>query len=311
MPNNRQTFTKMDFRNHVYMRFFSVRLFICLIALLSCIPIHCQTKRALLIGISNYPQDGVDAWQNIHGANDVNLLSPTLRKQGFKTKVLTNKSATAKEVRNNLSEFIKSCKQGDIVYLHFSCHGQPVEDMDGDEEDGWDEALIPIDAQKVYQKGKYTGENHILDDELHKYLNSLRTKVGQKGFVYVVIDACHAGSSYRGDEEEDSIIVRGTNRGFTSKGKLFAPKLDKRGKMKVEKNPQMSDICILEACRSYQVNSEIKENGKYYGSLSFYVNNVLQTSVLGKNISWTDKISKMVDADKRLIKQNVVIETSL
>ena len=26
-------------------------------------------------------------------------------------------------------------KAGDMVYLHFSCHGQPVEDLDGDEED--------------------------------------------------------------------------------------------------------------------------------------------------------------------------------
>lgn len=290
------------------------KIIFCIAIFFCALSVQSQTKRALLIGISNYnsvskPSD--DEWSNIHGVNDVKLLSQTLKKQNFSTNIIADKAATAHRIRKEIHRFISSCSSGDIVYLHFSCHGQPVEDTNGDEEDGWDEAIVPVDAKKVYQKGKYTGENHILDDELHKYINSLRNKAGQDGFVYVVIDACHAGSSYRGDEEEDSIIVRGTNRGFTSKGKLFAPRLDKRGKMKVEKIPQIADICILEACRSYQVNSEIKENGKYYGSLSFYVNKVLQSSTLDRNISWTNQVSKMVDKDKRLIKQNVVIETSL
>jgi hypothetical protein len=273
-----------------------------------------QTKRALLIGVSEYTtitQPSDDIWSNTHGANDVELLSQTLNKQNFKIKKLTNKTATAQQIRKEFAHFITSCRPGDIVYLHFSCHGQPVEDLDGDEEDGWDEALVPVDAQKVYQKGKYTGENHIIDDELNKYLRSIRTKVGDKGFVCVVIDACHAGSSYRGDEEEDSIIVRGTNCGFTSSGKQFAPRIDKRGKIKVEKSASMANICILEACRSYQVNSEIREGGVYYGSLSFYVNKVLQSTLLSSNRSWIDKVSRLMDSDVRLVRQNMVIETSL
>ena len=272
-----------------------------------------QTKRALLIGVSEYTtitQPSDDIWSNIHGANDVELLSQTLNNQNFKIKKLTNKTATAQQIRKEFARFITSCRPGDIVYLHFSCHGQPFEDLDGDEEDGWDEALVPVDAQKVYQKGKYTGENHIIDDELNKYLRSIRTKVGDKGFVCVVIDACHAGSSYRGDEEEDSIIVRGTNCGFTSSGKQFAPRIDKRGKIKVEKSASMANICILEACRSYQVNSEIREGGVYYGSLSFYVNKVLQSTSLSSDRSWIDKVSQFMDSDARLVRQNMVIETS-
>ena len=272
-----------------------------------------QTRRALLIGISEYTthtQPSDDVWANIHGANDVELLSQTLNKQDFKIKKLTNKAATAQQIRKEFARFISSCRPGDIVYLHFSCHGQPVEDLNGDEEDGWDEAIIPVDAQKVYHKGKYTGENHIIDDELNEYLRSIRTKVGNKGFVYVVIDACHAGSSYRGDEEEDSIIIRGTNRGFTSTGKQFAPKIDKRGKIRVEKSASMANICILEACRSYQVNSEIREGGVYYGSLSFYVNKVIQSTLLSSDKFWIDKVNQLMDSDIRLVRQNLVIETS-
>lgn len=273
-----------------------------------------QNKRAFLIGVSEYTtllEKSDNDWSNIHGANDVELLSLTLKKQNFSIRKLTNKAATAKKIRNELASFISSCRPGDIVYLHFSCHGQPVEDLNGDEEDGWDEALIPVNAQKQFVKGKYEGQNHIIDDEINGYLRSIRTKVGAKGFVYVVIDACHAGSSYRGDEDEDSIIVRGTNRGFTSTGKQFAPKIDKRGKFRVEKSASMANICIIEACRSYQVNCEIQENGKYFGSLSYYVDKALKTSKLDKNISWTDSVVKMMNSDSRLVRQNAVIETSL
>ena len=46
-----------------------------------------QTKRALLIGISDYGANVANTcdgqWENIHGANDVELLAPTLQKKRF------------------------------------------------------------------------------------------------------------------------------------------------------------------------------------------------------------------------------------
>ena len=288
-------------------------LLVILLILLSFTPTYSQTKWALLIGISEYnannSTDTEHVWTNIHGVNDVELLSRILKQQAFKVKTRCNESATADNIRESLKCLTNSCKEGDLVYIHFSCHGQPVEDLNGDEPEGWDEALVPIDAKKVYQKGVYEGKNHIIDDELNEYLKEIRTKVGKNGFVYVVVDACHAGSSYRGDEEER--ITRGTNRGFTASDKPFVPKIDKRGKIEIEKSNVMSDICILEACRSYQVNSEIQENGIYYGSLSYYVNQVLQNIQLDNNIIWTNKVSRLMNEDIRLIRQNIVIETSL
>ena len=276
---------------------------------------YSQGKRAFLVGISNYSSnqhfaDG-KGWNDIHGENDVKLLVPTLKKQGFSIQKLCNREATANNIRKSLTSFSEKCKSGDIVYLHFSCHGQPFEDYDGDESDGWDEALVPFDALKEYQQGKYSGENHITDDELNTYLKTIRNRVGPKGFVYVVIDACHAGSSYRGDEDEDSVVIRGTDKGFSKSNKQYAPRIDKRGKIKVEKSANMANICILEACRSYQMNREIYENGQFYGSLSFYINKLLKTSKLDKDISWMEQIPKMIKQDIRLQLQDPVIETSL
>ncbi len=278
--------------------------------------LYAQNKIALLIGISNYPQykDADASWTKIHGTNDVQLISPLLAKQGFNIITLTDNTATHKGIENGFKKLENSVRPGDIVYIHFSGHGQAVEDENGDEADGWDEAFIPYDAQHRYKKGVYQGENHLLDDELNSHLNSIRKKVGEKGVVYVVIDACHAGSSYRGEEEDDSVYVRGTDIGFSKNRKPYSPPIDKRGNIRVSSGKGMSHIYMLEACRSYQVNTEIKENGQYCGPLSYYISQQLLTTRLSFDTKWIEEVRKNMENDSRLKfprQQNMVTESSL
>ena len=276
---------------------------------------HAQEKRALLIGISDYPQSGDNSWSNIHGARDVELIAPILKQQGFKVKTICDNKATANRIRKEMKILAASCRKGDKVYLHFSCHGQPFEDMNGDEEDGWDESIIPYDASMVYSKGKYEGANHITDDELHSFFLQLRKAVGVKGFVSVVIDACHAGGASRGDdgleEDEDEVFVRGTNRGFSPRGREFRPRINSRGNFPIPQETGMANIVIMEACRSYQSNYEIKQSGKYYGPLSYYVSQVLARKNMSANMDWVLEVKRMMDSDRRLSRQNLVYETSL
>ncbi len=72
----------------------------------------------------------------------------------------------------------------------------------------------------------------------------------------------------------------------------------------------LSGICILEACRAYQTNAEIKQNGQYYGPLSYYINQYLSRQTLTSNKSWTESVRTLMNKDKRLIKQNMVIESN-
>lgn len=268
-------------------------------------------KHALIIGISEYPKTEITdaSWPLIHGANDIALIAPTLRKQGFTVKELTNEMATASAIRASLCGLSKKTQKGDIVYLHFSGHGQPFEDTSGDEEDGWDEAIVPYDAQARYHK-KYKGHNHILDDELEKSINLIREKVGSSGYVYVILDACHMGGASREESEiEREDYVRGTDSGFSPNSKKYIPRIDRRGHFQVKKSAKLSGICYIEACRSYQTNAEIKENGQFYGPLTFYINQTLSKVDLSTNSSWTSSVVKAMSRDKRLIKQNPVIET--
>lgn len=206
-------------------------------------------KRALLIGISHYPQttrNNPCTWTNIHGSNDVRLLRGTLQKQGFRITTLTNAQATASHIRRALKRLCQLAAKGDMVVIHFSGHGQPFEDLSGDEADGWDEAIVPYDAKKCYSR-TYTGRCHIIDDELERYINSLRTTVGPRGFVYVVLDACHMGGASRDESETDSAAcARGTNVGFSPNGRTYIPRIDRRGHFTVKASPRMAGVCYIE-----------------------------------------------------------------
>lgn len=241
---------------------------------------NAQRKRAFLVGISHYDTALTGyQWNDINGVEDVNLLCPLLKKQGFLTTTILDEQATYDNITRQLSIFIKATKKGDIVYLHFSTHGQPVEDLNGDEEDGWDEAIVPIDAFKMYKKGTYEGNNHLLDDQLNDYVKLLRGKIGAKGFLYVVIDACHAGTSSRANDE----TIRGTKIGFTYNNKVFKPSIQKRSHYNIEANSKLSNVLFVEACRPDQVNTEIKIGNKRYGPLSYNIAQSLSASLLSTN----------------------------
>ena len=270
---------------------------------------NAQRKRAFMVGISHYDTALTGyQWNNINGVEDINLLSPILKKQGFYLTTLLDEQATYQNITKQLSAFTNQTKKGDIVYLHFSAHGQPVEDLNGDEEDGWDEAIVPIDAYKNYKKGLYEGKKHLLDDQLNTYIKKLRTKIGPSGFLYVVIDACHAGTSSRANDE----TIRGTKVGFTYNNKVFKPSTQKKSHYKVEATPKMSHVMYLEACRPDQVNMEIKVDGKRYGPLSYNIAQALQAKPLSANgDDFLNQVkASIMKGGKWPNNQNLVTETS-
>ena len=276
------------------------------------IVVEAQQKYALLIGISDYgnKEENPDRWSNISGSNDVKLLTPLLERQGFTISSLTDAKATYSAIIKALNNLVKSCNQGDLVYLHFSMHGQPVEDLNGDEADGWDEALIPYDAQMRYESGVYEGDKHLLDDTLEQYFSNIRSKLGIKGQLYVVFDACHSGTASRGENEH----IRGVKEGFTRSGKDYTPDRTRETNdyFRIPTKAGQSPVTLIEACRSYQQNKEIRERETniWYGSLSYYVAQTIKSQKLDKDGEWIGTVVALMTNDRRLRMQNVVIETS-
>ena len=299
-------------KQHCCHRYYLFIWVLILSMLCSPLVLSAQQKHALLIGISDYPQydDTESSWAPIHGTNDIQLIAPILMGQGFVINTLTNEAATRQAIDDGFKELESRVQAGNIVYIHLSGHGQAVEDENGDEDDGWDEAFIPFDAERRYQENGYHGENHLLDDELNGYLNNIRRKVGETGIVYVVMDACHAGSSYRGEEEQDSVYVRGTEIGFSKTGKTYTPRINRNGNVRIDTEKGMAPIFMLESCRSYEVNLEIKQNGNYYGPMSYYISQQLLTMPMSFETNWIEGVRKSMDKDIRLVRQHMVIESS-
>lgn len=286
------------------------RILIILISTLIILPMaFAGQKRALLVGVSKYKMH----WAPIHGSEDVALLAPELKKQGFKVTTLTNEQATHDGIINALNTLKKQIKKGDIVYIHFSTHGQPVEDYSGDEKDKWDEAIVPYDAGSHYSKA-YNGDKHIIDDVINKYVSEIRTKLGPKGALYVVMDACHAGSlSMGGLETIRGIDDRGSNEGLSRSNKKFIIKNaeDIRG-YKLTKRPELAPTVFFEACTAKEHNNEISVRGKEYGSLSYMIYLTLMNSKIGTTPAAFENAVTRTKTNSKLWpkSQHLVIEKS-
>ena len=265
-------------------------------------------NRALLIGISEYSPEY--EWDTISGTNDVDLIKDALK--GFSIRELRNKDATYNNIIKELERLIKQSKPADIVYIHFSGHGQPVEDYDGDESDGWDESFVPYDAGNKYVSGVYEGDKHLIDDTLNQLLDRLRQKLGPKGYVYVVVDACHAGEQFRSRDEEDAPPVRGSIYGISKNNKYYIPKTNSIKHYPISPEASKSNIVMMEACRSYQVNREIKREDRFYGPLSYSVYLVLKDTAILSDPKWFLNVEDTFNKQKSAgSSQRMVIESTI
>ena len=218
------------------------RFALMLILLMSCLSSLAGTRRALVIGIGTYedPQ-----WMVINGDRDVKIVVEMLKLNGFHDIVtLEQEEATKSAIVTEFNALAGRCAEGDTVYIHFSGHGQRMTDVDGDEEDGWDESWIPYDAYRKYCD-KDHGERHLCDDEIGVLLTNIRKRVGECGVVAVAVDACHAGDSTRKTAKSGG-TVRGVYDNFIIPGKHRA-----------NKRKQVPERWLtLSSCLDYQLNQE-------------------------------------------------------
>ena len=260
-----------------------------------------QTKRALVIGLGEQ-QD--KAWNKINGDKDVPFVQVMLKNAGFKSvTTLVNRQATKTGIVGAFKRMTASCKHGDVVYIHYSGHGQQMTDVHNDERDGLDECWIPYDA---YRKASatYHGEKHLTDDELNVYLNAIRHKIGEKGKLLVVIDACHSGDGTRGNDDEvgrgvedtlivDSLNARGLYEVFEMVRSLLMGDNGKQKFINDKAKPLPERWITISACKSNQVNFEMKK--PTVGKLTYALWTELKNSNKVSNGEFMKRIRKFVN----------------
>ena len=251
------------------MKFYLVFIYYTLLLLSVSPSLQAQTRRALVIGIG---QQEDKAWGKINGDKDVAYVAEMLKGAMYKEENITrlvNRQATKVGIVGAFKRMVASCRQGDMVYIHYSGHGQQMTDVHNDEADGLDECWIPYDACRK-ASATYHGEKHLTDDELNVYLNAIRNKIGAKGKLLVVIDACHSGDGTRGEDDEivrgveDTLVVdsqnaRGLYETFEAIKSFFMGDNGKEKIINAKAKPLAERWITISACRSDQVNIEMKK----------------------------------------------------
>ena len=149
-------------------------------------------RRALCIGINDYPGTGSDLAGCVNDAND---WAAELARRDFTVELMLDGQATGEAMRAAMRKLVGGAATGDTVVITYSGHGTWVRDDNGDEPDGRDEALCPWD---IAERGP------LLDDELYEILSDRARGVR----VVMISDSCHSGSvarfapSTRGDADK-------------------------------------------------------------------------------------------------------------
>ncbi|CAJ1957510.1 unnamed protein product [Cylindrotheca closterium] len=145
-------------------------------------------RRALIIGIR---YKGAP-WElpNSHGDCD-NMMKYLKRAHGFEDNdftILMDDDEHTPPTRANLlkafGKFASECRPNDAVYFHFSGHGGTIPDESGDETDGMDETMYPMD---------YLDAGEIVDDEVFEEF-ILQICAGVT--LNAVVDSAHSGSVF-------------------------------------------------------------------------------------------------------------------
>ncbi|HPE70186.1 MAG TPA: caspase family protein [Thermotogota bacterium] len=154
---------------------------------------------AFLVGINDYPV----GFHLSTPVTDVNVVKELLTSAAAKenatlqTKILVDQQATRRAISSFLQEGIfDHIDQNTDVLFFFSGHGGSVADTNGDEDDGLDEVLVPVDFrwQNSYDN-MLDPDSCLLDDDLGEYLRAIAEKSRN---LFVVFDSCFSGSSNRG-----------------------------------------------------------------------------------------------------------------
>ncbi|NOT36536.1 MAG: hypothetical protein HOP11_04105 [Saprospiraceae bacterium] len=234
-----------------------------------------QSKtHVLLTGIGSYPSNS--DWHKLSSANDLDLLQLSLVDFGIPKSQITIKKDAEVTHANLLtsieSDLLNKVSPGDFAYFHFSGHGQQIRDKNNDEVDGLDEALVPYDSPKFFNKGIYEGERLVTDDELHMLFSRIRKKLGPEGRLLVCIDACHSGSATRGNNQ-DKLNSRGTHIIMADAFDML-PIINNQENSNVDNinsdNPQLAPQINFYSSSPHQLSYEYKDkNNKSYGLFSY------------------------------------------
>lgn len=284
-------------------------------------PLHAQdpptpTSRALVIGAEAYPEEL--GWTPLRGpVPDARAMADALvERGGFErgdVRLLLDGEATRAGILAALDELIARATPGDLLFVSFAGHGSQVLDLDGDELDGLDETIVPIDP--VDADGK---RQDIRDDEIADFIRRANAVTDD---VVLVFDCCNSGTNVRG---AGALVARQAPNERVSPAATTAPvgaSEDQEGSGYLD---EPLAYVALSACRSFQQAFEVEveptdgvsrdgaagsEDGEPLRRGVFTTALVDELLALEDGVSYRDLIERVRDEVRRkVMSQTPVIE---
>ncbi|KAH8100814.1 caspase domain-containing protein [Cristinia sonorae] len=252
---------------------------------------QCTGKRkALCIGINYIKQPQAELKGCINDARNVQRFLQ--ERFGYKQEdivVLTDDAQnprqipTKKNIIDAMQWLVRGAQPNDALFLHFSGHGGQTKDTDGDEADGFDEVIYPVDFKTA---------GHIVDDTIHEIV----VKPLPAGCrLTTIFDSCHSGSaldlpyiySTEGKIKEPNLAAeagqgllsavgayaRGDMAGVMgSVSSLFktASGSNKKAEAKARRTKTSpADVISWSGCKDSQTSADAFEAGQATGAMSF------------------------------------------
>jgi len=210
---------------------------------------------ALLFGINNYGGFG----QDLNGCiNDVELAASRLN--GFQIRKFLDKQVTVRNFINQVEYAIANSVENDVIYIHYSGHGTYVEDLSGDELDGYDEAL-------------YLYDGPLIDDKMNEMLQ----KIPEGVTVLLLLDSCFSGTATR-----NPYRIR-----------FMPPTFEKVSHLRVKRNwYENMKWVVLSGCGENQTSADAEFDGKSYGAFTYFAWHTLKATMTYK--TWHAKIREFL-----------------
>lgn len=201
-------------------------------------------RTALCIGIDAYPEP-----QTLLGCvNDSRAWGDLFTALGYTVSFFHNEAATRSAITDTLALQVRQLRPGDIFLLQYAGHGTQFPDDSGDEPDGQDEALCPVDMMTA---------GFIRDDEIRTIMN----RIPDGARVIAFIDCCHSSSMARA-AGGTAVPIGSRARAIIPTPAMIAVHQRTRKGGKASK-PQLRRDIVFAACRDDQVAYETEDHGDF------------------------------------------------
>ncbi len=182
---------------------------------------------------------------------------------------------TYQNILENLKKLVEMSGNLDSIYFHYSGHGTQLTDSNGDEPDGKDEGIVPVDFQNT---------KILTDDVLY---DNFFSKVDSNCRVVCVFDSCNSGS------------ISDLNYSWLSDGKKIY-KTTLTNLKPIEKR-----IYVLSGCVDNKFSYEAIDpvNSHPCGALSLQLRNVLEEN------NWILPIDKLIISLTKKLKTSTYTQT--